>query len=61
MIGYVGMALTALIAYWAIGATVSIVWPSDWPLRLLAAYMWPATLVLLATDWVYGVLGGEEE
>jgi hypothetical protein len=59
MIGYVGMVLTGLIAYWAIAATVSIIWPSDWPLRQLAACAWPATLLLLATDRVYEALFGE--
>jgi hypothetical protein len=59
MIDIIGMVLTGLIAYWAIGATMFIIWPSDWPLRLLAAYVWPATLIILATDRVYEALFGE--
>jgi hypothetical protein len=56
----VGLIASVIIGYALIAATVSIIWPADWPLRLLAAYVWPATLLILATDRVYEALFGEE-
>jgi hypothetical protein len=60
MVDILGYVLTGLVFYWLIGATVFLVWPHSWPLRQLAAYVWPATLLLLAADRVYeAVFGGE--
>lgn len=60
VVDIIGFVVSVIIGYALIAATVSVIWPSDWPLRQLAAYVWPATLLILATDRVYEALFGEE-
>lgn len=60
VVDVIGFVVSMAIGYALIATTTFLVWPHSWPLRQLAAYVWPATLLLLATDRVYEAVFGEE-
>lgn len=56
VVDVIGFVVSMAIGYALIATTTFLVWPPTWPLRLLAAYAWPATLYMLAIAYVHGAV-----